>query len=568
MKTRRLLLALCVATLGTVFGLAVAPASAVGVTRTWTGSDAASNLWSDADNWDTGVPLAGDLLVFPAGAARKVNVNDLAANTVFESITFTGSGYEVSGNDLGLSAGLVNQPGGGTNVVLLDIAGAGAITNQSARLVLDGDNSYTGLVSVLGGTLAATSDSALGSPAIGTVAASGATLSIGASVDAGDEPIQITGDGDDGFGALQSLGGTNRANDVTVAGASTIGVFNSTLVIDTLSGGPELVLLGGGKLQVENSFYTGALNVFESNLTWNGSSQAFVEVDPFGLLRGTGTVASAHVIGGMIWPGSGSSPGILTVFGATTFSGGILRVDLDGPAAGSGYGQLSTAGVTLTPDATLLELDLSFQPVIGQVFTIIDNAGGEVAGTFLNLPEGATFTAEGFAWRISYAGGDGNDVTITVVRQVTADLKLEMVASPSPVAAGGLLTYSIAVTNLGPDAASTPRVTMGTPVGTTFESATGPANWSCSKPVTSASISCLGPTFPSGAVANFTFVFRVNNGAGGPISGTAGVSTDTNDLFSANNAVTLNTGVGPGGGLAFRLFLGGLARDAALPAND
>ena len=146
---------------------------------------------------------------------------------------------------------------------------------------------------------------------------------------------------------------------------------------------------------------------------------------------------------------------------------------------------------------------------------------------------------------MSYKGGDGNDMT----------------ASPSPVAAGGLLTYTIIVTNEGPDAASSPTVTMGTPVGTTFESATGPANWVCSKPTNSVSVNCTGPALPSGATATFTFKFKVNTGATGPISGTAGVSSATNDPASADNAETVLTQVGPGGGGAFRLVIPGVARD-------
>ena len=40
-------------------------------------------------------------------------------------------------------------------------------------------------------------------------------------------------------------------------------------------------------------------------------------------------------------------------------------------------------------------------------------SAGAVQGTFKNLPEGATFMAQGFPFRISYVGGDGNDVVLT-----------------------------------------------------------------------------------------------------------------------------------------------------------
>jgi|GEM_PF-3075696 len=560
------------AVVGAAFVAAVILASPEGATaaatRTWTGGDLANSLWSDPDNWDSGVPVAGDSLVFPQAAARKTNVNDLAPATLFGSINFTGSGYSVSGNSLGVTTELRNAPASGTNTVDLDVAGAGQVVNGSGRLVLDGNNTFTGPVSVLAGTLVAAEDTALGATSAGTMVDDGATLSLANGTDTGAEPIDITGDGADGFGALQSPGGNARAGDVEAAGGTSIGVGDSVLVIGVLRGSGPLALVGGGKLQVDSSFFTGAFDVVEGNLTWNASSQAFVTVEMHGWLRGTGTVASATIQGGLLWPGSGSQPGILNVFGATAIQGGVFQVDLDGPTVGTGYGQLATGSLSLSPVSALLDIDLTFTPAIGQVFTIVSVGGGQVAGTFLDLPEGATFTAEGFAWRISYKGGDGNDVTITVLRPVTADLELALTASPSPAAPGSLLTYTAVVTNEGPDAASSPTVSMGTPVGTTFQSATGPANWACSKPTTSASISCTGPAMPAGASATFTFVFRVNSGASGPISGTAAVFSNTGDPFSADNAETVLTPVGPGGTMQFRLVIPGIARDAPAPGSQ
>jgi uncharacterized repeat protein (TIGR01451 family) len=564
MMTRAVFALIGVALLGVALSSVSLPAQAIGATRTWTGGDVSNSNWSDPDNWDTGAPVAGDLLVFPQTAARKSNMNDLAPGTTFESITFTGSGYSITGNDLDVGIGLVNAPASGTNVVDLDVGGAGGVLNTSGRLVLGGNNSYAGATLVDEGMVSAQHDSALGATATGTTVDDGATLEVAGGIGTGTEVVTITGDGVDGFGALQSPGGTNVMGTVRIFGETTIGVGNSVLVVNQLNqvaGGAELTLVGGGKLQVESAMFAGPVNAIEGNLTWNASSQVFVEVQKDAWLRGLGTVSTAHTIGGLIWPGSGNAPGVLTVVNATEFSGGRFRVDLDGPTPGSEYGQLRTAGVSLTSNATLLEVELGYIPLIGQVFRIIDNEGGAVSGTFFGLPEGGLVTGAGYVFQISYKGGDGNDVTLTVIRQLTADLKLAMTASPSPVAAGGNLTYSITLTNDGPDAASSPRVSMGTPVGTTFVSATGPANWVCSQPAPSVSVSCTGPSFSNGATANFTFVFKVNNGASGTVSGTAGVSSDTNDPFSANNAVTLSTSIGPGGSLGFKLRIPFVARD-------
>ncbi|MCC6268954.1 MAG: DUF11 domain-containing protein [Dehalococcoidia bacterium] len=536
-------------------------------TRTWTGLGG-SNNWSDAANWDTGVPLAGDDIVFPASASRKTNTNDLAPNTAFTTIQFDGSGYAIAGNSLHLTSVLAHLPPGGVNAISLNIGGAGGVTVGTGKLILSGNNAFTGDVVVTGGVLAAGSDTALGSAVGLTQVLDGATLQLTPGVDLGAEVIEVAGAGLDGDGALQSLGGTSALGQLRLMDATTIGVFAGTLIVDLLTQGTPgagFTLVGGGKLQVEGDFFAGPGSIESGNLTWNTEAQLFAEVGHFGLLRGTGMVSSVEVHGGAIWPGSGASPGVLSVAGGTMYSGGYFKVDLDGPAVGTEYGQLATGGLTLNPAATLLDVELGFNPAPGQVFRIINNEAGAVQGTFLELPEGETFNLGGLVFQISYKGGDGNDVTLTVLRHVSADLVLAMDAQPSPVAAGGQLVYTATVTNSGPDAASGLLLSMGTPVGTTFVSVSGPPGWACSKP--SVSVRCMGPSFATGSTATFTLTFKVDSGAVGPISGTAGISAETGDPFSANNAVTLSTPVGPGGGMPYRRFLIGLAADSAEAAE-
>jgi fibronectin-binding autotransporter adhesin len=51
----------------------------------------------------------------------------------------------------------------------------------------------------------------------------------------------------------------------------------------------------------------------------------------------------------------------------------------------------------------------------GTVFTVIDNtAATPIASTFSNLADGSTFPAHGNTFQVSYEGGDGNDLTLTV----------------------------------------------------------------------------------------------------------------------------------------------------------
>jgi uncharacterized repeat protein (TIGR01451 family) len=70
--------------------------------RTWDGGGADNN-WSDPANWEGDVaPQAGDQLVF-AGDVQPSTVNDLPAGTTFSEITFTDSGFTLSGNSVTLN---------------------------------------------------------------------------------------------------------------------------------------------------------------------------------------------------------------------------------------------------------------------------------------------------------------------------------------------------------------------------------------------------------------------------------------------------------------------------------
>ena len=65
-------------------------------------------------------------------------------------------------------------------------------------------------------------------------------------------------------------------------------------------------------------------------------------------------------------------------------------------------------------------IQLGFAPGKGQVLTMLRNTGvGSVLGTFDNAPDGTlltgTYNGDTFTFRLSYNGGDGNDITLTRV---------------------------------------------------------------------------------------------------------------------------------------------------------
>jgi hypothetical protein len=79
--------------------------------------------------------------------------------------------------------------------------------------------------------------------------------------------------------------------------------------------------------------------------------------------------------------------------------------------------QLVTNGVTIASGgvASILDAGSSVLP-LGTVFTIINNtAATPISGTFNNLPDGGTVTVGSNTVQANYEGGDGNDLTLTVL---------------------------------------------------------------------------------------------------------------------------------------------------------
>ena len=94
-----------------------------------------------------------------------------------------------------------------------------------------------------------------------------------------------------------------------------------------------------------------------------------------------------------------------------------LSINISGTGVDSGYNQLNVVGAVNINDAHLITVGTHI-PVAGQAFTVIENDGSEaIIGTFHNLPQGATignFLNSGLPATISYTGGSGNDVVLTV----------------------------------------------------------------------------------------------------------------------------------------------------------
>jgi hypothetical protein len=98
-----------------------------------------------------------------------------------------------------------------------------------------------------------------------------------------------------------------------------------------------------------------------------------------------------------------------------------LNVDILGDEVGSEYDQVvALSSMSVQPEgpvpAMLLSLFVGFVPAPGQQFMIIDNRfAGPMTGQLRNLAEGTLFSSNGVDLRITYLGGDGNDVVLTVI---------------------------------------------------------------------------------------------------------------------------------------------------------
>jgi YVTN family beta-propeller protein/autotransporter-associated beta strand protein len=149
--------------------------------------------------------------------------------------------------------------------------------------------------------------------------------------------------------------------------------------------------------------------VLEGTLLVESSHDAPIFVDG-GVLGGTGRVRAVSVTNGAINPG-GRRPGVLTADNVTFSPRASLIIDINGPVGGIDYDRLEVKAAATLNEATLIAHFVGMLAA-GTELTILTNA----QGTFANLPDGATVTAvNGQEVRITYVGGNGRDVVLTVL---------------------------------------------------------------------------------------------------------------------------------------------------------
>lgn len=163
----------------------------------------------------------------------------------------------------------------------------------------------------------------------------------------------------------------------------------------------------------------GSPHVMEVNGTLNSS----LSYSRSSALSGQGGVIRRANAGGRIQPG-GSQPGVLNITELEMLHDpakddqSVLELDLgSNTTPGATYDQLRVGSVRMAGGAALSLRSISgFAPVRGQTYLLVQVAGnsGGRTGFFDGLPEGGSVRVDGADLRISYLGGDGNDITATV----------------------------------------------------------------------------------------------------------------------------------------------------------
>ena len=258
---------------------------------------------------------------------------------------------------------------------------------------------------------------------------------------------------------------------------------------------------------------SGGVTIVESN--WSGTAVTLAG----GTLAGAGQVASITGGNGTVSPGgntpsmtlgpiysaAGDGAGTLASGNVAFAAGTTLELELNGTLA-SQYDRLAVTGTVSLGGATLT-LTLGFAPAAGMTsLTIIDNDGADaVAGTFAGLAEGATVTLGGRTAQISYVGGTGNDVTLTILPAAATTLTVTPATLPQMTvgapfsatltASGGTAPYTFAVT-----AGSLPAGLSLSPAGALTGTPTTPGAFSFTVTATDSAAS-TGIAAYSGTVA-------------------------------------------------------------------
>jgi autotransporter-associated beta strand protein len=207
-------------------------------------------------------------------------------------------------------------------------------------------------------------------------------------------------------------------NDLYTAFSGTIQDFGSGSLGKVGAG--TLTLTGANTYDAGTTISSGILLV--NNSSGSGTGTGSVQVDA-GTLGGSGTIAGGVTVGTGSGPGASLEtsvgmvkPSSLSIQSALTFKAdSTYTFNLNTSRAKAD--KVIANGATIDSGAQFNFVAAGNKALtIGKRFVAISNtAAAPISGTFANLSDGSTFTAGPNTFQASYEGGDGNDLTLTVV---------------------------------------------------------------------------------------------------------------------------------------------------------
>jgi uncharacterized repeat protein (TIGR01451 family) len=193
-------------------------------------------------------------------------------------------------------------------------------------------------------------------------------------------------------------------------------------------------------------------------------------------------------------------------------------------ASGNGWDCNQNAGMVTCTRESL---------AVGTAADIVIEVTASNAGTIQNTASVTSETLDNNGANNS----DSADVTVIPL----ADLAITKAASPSPVAVGETLTYTLSVENLGPDMANDLVLVDTLPDSVSFVSVAG-TGWICNE--ASKTVTCERDTLGVGTAFDITIEVTAPMGTG-EISNTASVSSATADNNPINDTDTASVTVQP-----------------------
>ena len=328
-----------------------------------------SNRWSTSSSgpFNSGF-VSGSNTIFNTGTFNIANLTAGSGTTTLGNLTTTTSNTVAIVNQLAGVAKSLSFVNTGTittaanslvNFGFSSIAGTNSIRKEGlGTLALVGGGTgnvptYTGGLTINGGTVIATSTNALGSGTV-TIASSGGTI------------------------------GSGRPSS---AGTTTLKDFSTRVSSLALNG--DLRLGASGTL----AFNTDAASMTFGNVALGGSGERTLTIGSSGTQTISGTLSGANVLR-LESTGTGTS-GLLVFSGTSTYSGGTKIGDVVLQASGSGtVNVLGTGTVSLT-GTTASTLRLTDGLTLTNAFNIGDTAGVKTISTTGNATiSGAVATAE------------------------------------------------------------------------------------------------------------------------------------------------------------------------------